>query len=143
MHTRWLKLTAIILLSLWLGACAQLGERSLKTDFDTRPQLGVRLRVVTGDEVPSRMPRLSAQQSQALLPDKPPQALLVVRVNPEQSAARAGILVGDYLIALQGNAVTGMRDSVALMQALSWGDDLYVTILRGQQLQEFIVPLRP
>jgi len=143
MKKHWLTRTALLLVTLWLGACAQLNERPLKTDFDIRPELGVRLRVVSGDDLPSGMPLSTTQQSQQLLLSKPDQALLVVRVHPDQPAARAGIQVGDYIMSLYGNDVSGMRDSVSLMQKLRWGDDINVIILRNQTMQDVWVPLRP
>lgn len=119
------------LLLLGLSACAQFSERPLKTEYNTRPEIGVRLRVMPSTGLPKDV--LGEQE----------QVLLVVRVSPERPAAQAGIQLGDVLVALDGQTISGMGDSVALMQNLQWGDEVIFTVLRDEELQEIPVLLRP
>ncbi|MEM1684747.1 MAG: S41 family peptidase [Nanopusillaceae archaeon] len=60
--------------------------------------------------------------------------LRVSHVHEGQAAVRGGIQVGDVLLAINGQEVTGLKDEdiVALMGG-SWGTDLNLTIGRGDQ----------
>ena len=124
-------LVCALLFGVGLSACTELSERPLKTEYNTRPELGVRLRVMPSDGLPEDIVK---QQ---------PQVLFVVRVNPKGPAAVAGLQEGDILLELDGRPIMGMVDSVSLMQNRLWGDFVNVTILRDDQRQEIDVYLQP
>ena len=88
-----------------------------------RPQLGVRLRLVTPDGQPELADRLEDS------------VLQIVAVRADSPAQRAGLVPGDRLLRLDGVVVHGMRDSVAVMESKGGGAPLMVTIERdgGQQ----------
>jgi S1-C subfamily serine protease len=129
MSHHWFKLIWI-LLGLALSSCANLSERSVQKDLNVRPQLGIRVRVMPSEGLPKAV--LGERQ----------QVLLVVRVKPDQPAARAGIEPGDILLALDGQPVSGAGDSLAIMQARQWGDLVTLTVLRGGQTQDIAVTLQ-
>ncbi len=57
-------------------------------------------------------------------------AVVVAGVEPASPAARAGILQGDVLIALDGHAITGADDLVRLLTAEKIGEAVEVELLR-------------
>ncbi len=124
-------LLCVFFLGTGLSACAELSERPLKTEYNTRPELGVRLRVMPSNGLPED---IKAQQAQVLL---------VVRVQPTGPAAGAGLKEGDIILKLDGQPIMGMVDSVALMQNRLWGDFVNITILRDGQRQDVNVFLQP
>lgn len=121
----------LLLAVLLLSACTGLRESSLLAPSRGRPELGVRLRVIAPGPLPARV-----------VGDRP-RVLLVVGVKPGRPAARAGVLNGDVLLSLDGQAVSGMANSVALMQHRRWGEEVVLTVLRDGQLQDIPVTLEP
>lgn len=57
--------------------------------------------------------------------------LLVVHVEPSGPADKAGILLGDVVIELQGNAVEDTGDIQQLLGSAKVGDTVQATVLRG------------
>ena len=57
--------------------------------------------------------------------------LLVVHVEPSGPADQAGILLGDVVIELQGNAVEDTSDIQQLLGSAKVGDTVQATVLRG------------
>jgi S1-C subfamily serine protease len=57
--------------------------------------------------------------------------LLVVHVEPSGPADKAGILLGDVVIELQGNAVEDTSDIQQLLGSAKVGDTVQATVLRG------------
>ena len=94
-----------------------------------RPQLGVRLRLVTPDGRPELADGLADS------------VLQVVAVRADSPAQRAGLVPGDRLLRLDGVAVHGMRDSVAVMESKGGGAPLMVTIERDGRQQTVRVEL--
>jgi S1-C subfamily serine protease len=58
-------------------------------------------------------------------------ALLVVHVEPAGPADKAGVLLGDVVIELQGNAVEDTGDIQQLLGSAKVGDTVQATVLRG------------
>jgi S1-C subfamily serine protease len=68
-------------------------------------------------------------------------AVVVSAVEPSSPAARAGLLQGDVLIALDGQAVTGADDLVRLLTAEKIGQTVEIELLReGQRRQLALTP---
>ena len=63
-------------------------------------------------------------------------AAIVLEVEPEGPAHKAGILIGDILVALAGRAVTRLEDIHAQLGVESIGKSLPVKFIRGGALQE-------
>lgn len=118
-----------MLLGLALNGCATLEEDKLLTPTRVHPDLGLRLRVSPPDELPEDIRGTRNQ------------ILRVVLVRPGRPAALAGIETGDILLSLDGKPVTGVDDSVGLMQLRQWDDSVIVTILRDGQILEIPVIL--
>jgi len=57
--------------------------------------------------------------------------LLVVHVEPSGPADKAGVLLGDLVVDLQGNAVEDTGDIQQLLGATKVGDTVQATVLRG------------
>ena len=58
-------------------------------------------------------------------------ALLVVHVEPSGPADKAGLLLGDILVELQGHAVADTEDIQHLLASSKVGDTVQATVLRG------------
>ena len=63
-------------------------------------------------------------------------AAIVLEVEPEGPAHKAGILIGDIFVALAGRAVTRLEDIHAQLGVESIGKSLPVKFIRGGALQE-------
>jgi S1-C subfamily serine protease len=61
--------------------------------------------------------------------------LLIVRVEPGSPAAQGGLILGDILLALDGQVVADTGDLQALLSGERVGRPLPVDIIRGGQLQ--------
>jgi S1-C subfamily serine protease len=57
--------------------------------------------------------------------------LIVVSVEPDGPAGKAGVLFGDVIIALGGAAVGNLRDLQAFLEPESVGNTIPVSIIRG------------
>lgn len=66
-------------------------------------------------------------------------ALLVSRVEPESPAARAGILLGDALLAVGGEAMQDPGELLALLGEDRIGDTVAVRLLRAGEVREVSV----
>jgi S1-C subfamily serine protease len=62
----------------------------------------------------------------------------VVRLWPDSPAARAGIRIGDHILAMEGRAVTQPDEITALVRSMRPGDEISLTLLRGAD----ILPVR-
>ena len=63
-------------------------------------------------------------------------AAIVLEVEPEGPAHKAGIVIGDILVALAGNAITRLEDVHGQLGAESIGKSLPLRFIRGGALQE-------
>jgi len=63
-------------------------------------------------------------------------AAIVLEVEPEGPAHKAGILIGDIFVALAGHVVTRLEDVHGQLGAESIGKSLPIKFLRGGALQE-------
>ncbi len=124
---------AATLIGFALSGCAGLGleEKTLLAPSRARPDLGLRLRVTP----PGDFPEL------AFGPRR--QILQVVLVRPGRPAALAEIQPGDILLSLDGKPVSGVDDSVGIMQTHQWGDSVMLTILRDGRMKTVPVALTP
>lgn len=122
------KLLPVILFVTLLSGCASVARISEQGIVSASPSLGVRLRVVPADATAASQPLQT-------------HFLHVVEVKEGQSAEAAGVLIGDILLELNGQTVTGMADSVAILQSTDWGDIVYASVLRGQQILKIPVLL--
>ena len=66
---------------------------------------------------------------------------LVVKVEPDGPAAKADLRLGDILIAVDGDPITGKEDFQSKMESLLPGHPLQLTIYREDG--EITVPLTP
>ncbi len=125
---------AAALIGCALSGCAGLEgleENTLLAPSRARPDLGVRLRVIPPFALPANVRGTRSQ------------LLWVVLVRPGRPAALAGIRPGDILLALDGKPVSGVEDSVGIMQTHRWGDTVVLTILRDDRMQRVPVVLTP
>lgn len=100
----------------------QVSERILKGGRLTRGYLGLASQ-------PVRLPD-SLRQALHLGGDF---GLVVVNVEPNGPADHAGVLLGDILVALDGNPVTDPRDVLAALTPDKVGQSIRVRLLRGGQ----------
>jgi S1-C subfamily serine protease len=100
----------------------QVAERILKGGRLTRGYLGLASQ-------PVRLPD-GLRQALHLAGDF---GLVVVNVEPNGPADRAGVLLGDILVALDGNPVTDPRDVLAALTPEKVGQAIRVRLLRGGQ----------
>jgi len=63
-------------------------------------------------------------------------ALLVSAVEPDSPAAQAGLLLGDAVLTLDGEAVTDFGDLLPLLEADRIGKALAVKVLRAGEVRE-------
>lgn len=63
-------------------------------------------------------------------------ALLVSGVEPESPAARAGLRLGDALLAVDGHAVAGPHDLAPVLEPERVGDAVVVRLLRAGEVRE-------
>ncbi len=59
--------------------------------------------------------------------------LLIVSVEADSPAANAGLLVGDIIVALDGESVTNLDELLALLSGERVGKDVPVSLVRGGQ----------
>jgi S1-C subfamily serine protease len=66
-------------------------------------------------------------------------AVIVVEVQAESPAARAGLLIGDIIVSVGGTAITGPSDLRAVLRPDRVGEAVTVTVLRGGQARDLTV----
>jgi S1-C subfamily serine protease len=64
--------------------------------------------------------------------------LIVVHVEPDGPAERAGAFVGDILVSIDGKAVGDTEDVQPLLDADRVGKQLRISVVRGGQLQDLV-----
>ncbi|GAB4481798.1 MAG: trypsin-like peptidase domain-containing protein [Anaerolineae bacterium] len=67
--------------------------------------------------------------------------LLVVSVEPGSPAERAGLLLGDTLLAVDGHPVRGLEELLGLLTGDRVGREVPIRILRGGELRELTVTI--
>ena len=72
-----------------------------------------------------------------------PTALLVVSVQPDSPAERAGLVLGDALVALDGTALRHVRDLLDLLDEERVGKDATLKVARSGALREVRVTIGP
>lgn len=77
--------------------------------------------------------RLGADQEKAV---GQPTALLVTSVQPDTAAARAGVLLGDVLLALDGHALHRPGDLFARLDEEAIGRDVTLRLMRGGEVRD-------
>jgi len=60
-------------------------------------------------------------------------------VEPDTPAHKSGLLQGDILVAIDGNAIEGMDDLQAVLGAGSVGQSVKVKVVRGGEIKELPV----
>jgi len=70
-----------------------------------------------------------------------PDALMTVSLEPGGPATSAGLLVGDALIRMDGQPLTGLRHLLALLAAKGAGATVVLTVLRASALQDVTLTL--
>jgi serine protease DegQ len=103
-------------------------DEILKQGRVARAYLGVGLQ-------PVRLPE-ALKQKLAVAGDG---ALVVLNVQAEGPAARAGLLVGDVLVALDRTPVTDVRDVQALIGSAPVGSSVVASVLRGGEPVELTI----
>jgi S1-C subfamily serine protease len=79
--------------------------------------------------------RLAADQEKAL---GQPAALLVTSVQPDTAAARAGVLLGDALLAFDGHVLNRPGDLFARLDEDAIGRSVTLRLLRAGQVKEVV-----
>jgi serine protease DegQ len=67
--------------------------------------------------------------------------LIVVSVEPDGPGAKAGVLFGDVIVALEGRIVSNIRDLQAFLEPESVGKEIPVSIIRGGKTIEVNVTI--
>jgi S1-C subfamily serine protease len=93
-------------------------EKLLEKGHIGRGYLGLGMRPI---ELPDDLKRTPSVDS----------GLIVVSVEPDGPAGKAGVLFGDVIIALGGAAVGNLRDLQAFLEPESVGNTIPVSIIRG------------
>ena len=65
--------------------------------------------------------------------------LILQNVEPDTPAHKSGLLQGDILVAIDGNAIEGMDDLQAVLGAGSVGQSVMVKVVRGGEIKELPV----
>jgi len=68
-------------------------------------------------------------------------AVIVVDVQPESPAARAGLLIGDVIVALGGAPIAEPTDLRAVLRPQQVGETLAVSVVRGGEPRELAVTI--
>ena len=104
------------------GAIDRVADELLAKGRVSRSYLGVALQ-------PVQLPEHQRQQED-------PRGLIVMTVEPGGPAAKAGVLVGDILVALAGAAIRDTDDVQNALETHPAGSTLRATLLRGGQRHE-------
>jgi S1-C subfamily serine protease len=111
-----------IALALPVSTVNRVVERLLEKGRMNRGYLGLGMQPVPLPEELKTALKLSANSG-----------LLVVTVDPEGPGGNAGVLFGDVIVALEGTAVSGVRDLQAFLDPESVGKIIIVSLIRGGQ----------
>jgi S1-C subfamily serine protease len=111
-----------IALALPVSTVNRVVERLLEKGRMNRGYLGLGMQPVPLPEELKTALKLSANSG-----------LLVVTVDPEGPGGNAGMLFGDVIVALEGTAVSGVRDLQAFLDPESVGKIITVSLIRGGQ----------
>jgi S1-C subfamily serine protease len=98
-------------------------ERLLEKGHMNRGYLGLGMQPVRLPEELKTALKLSANSG-----------LIVVTVDPEGPGGKAGVLFGDVIVALEGTAVSSVRDLQVFLDPESVGKIITVSFIRGGQL---------
>lgn len=93
-----------------------------------RPYLGVAMQTVAIPEDVGKKLKLEL-----------PAGLLVVHVEPDAPGSRAGLMLGDVILRIDGKAVGDLSVMQDAIRALRTGDQAKLAVLRGGELREFAV----
>jgi serine protease DegQ len=63
-------------------------------------------------------------------------AVIVLEIEPDSPANRAGLMIGDIIVSLAGNAVSRLEDIHSKLQGSAIGKPLAIGFVRGGALQE-------
>jgi len=121
--------------------------------IDSVEELIAKLKAGGGDLTPDT-PVLGISTADVASPDIPPEfkdqfgisaddGALVISVDPDSSAAKAGIEIGDVVITFDGQSVTTSTQLTKLVRAQARGDQVSVEVDRRGQRQTFTVTLGP
>jgi len=72
-----------------------------------------------------------------------PAGLLVTSVQADSGAGRAGLLLGDVLLAVDGQALAGPADLLPFLEAERIGQPIAVRILRAGEIKDVQVTVGP
>jgi S1-C subfamily serine protease len=67
--------------------------------------------------------------------------IIVVAVQPDSPAEKAGALIGDVLVALDGQPVSDTPDVLAMLGPERVGNGVKASIIRGGVLSELMIPV--
>jgi S1-C subfamily serine protease len=95
-------------------------DRLLEKGHMNRGYLGLGMQTVPLPEELQSALKLSANSG-----------LIVVTVDLEGPGGKAGVLFGDVIVALEGTAVSGVRDLQAFLEPESVGKTITVSLIRG------------
>ena len=123
------------------GVAFAQSSNSLRPIVEDIVALGVHPRPRLGIERPFRQhlevtPELAAERGLAV-----GLGALVTAVEPGSSAAAAGVLAGDVIVEVNGEAVDLERPFVNLLKALAPGEAAALTVVRGER--RFVIPVSP
>jgi S1-C subfamily serine protease len=67
--------------------------------------------------------------------------IIVVAIEPDSPAERAGVLIGDVLVALDGRPMSDTADVLAMLGPERVGAEVKASIIRGGVLSELMIPV--
>jgi S1-C subfamily serine protease len=105
-------------------------DELLEKGHIARPYLGVAMQPVA---VPESM--------RSKLKSKLSNGMVIVHVEPDGPASRAGMLLGDILVELQGRPLDGMESVQQILSSANVGEKVPATVLRGGSPTQLSVTL--
>jgi S1-C subfamily serine protease len=63
-------------------------------------------------------------------------AVIVLEIEPDSPANRAGLMIGDIIVSLAGNAVSRLEDIHSKLHGSAIGKPLAIGFIRGGELQQ-------
>jgi S1-C subfamily serine protease len=67
--------------------------------------------------------------------------IIVVAIEPDSPAERAGVLIGDILVALDGRSMSDTADVLAMLGPERVGAEVKASFIRGGVLSELMIPV--